>query len=48
MEYVKPTLCLTGTAQALVLGHRIGDGDSAPLVTEQLTKPPMLELGLDD
>jgi hypothetical protein len=48
MDYVKPTLCLTGSAQALVLGHRMGDGDSAPLVTGQWTRPPVLELGLDD
>jgi hypothetical protein len=48
MDYVKPTLCLTGSALTVVLGHRWGDGDSAPVVTGQLTRPPMLELGLDD
>jgi hypothetical protein len=48
MEYVKPTLCLTGSAQALVLGGPLGDGDSAPVTTGQGTRPPLLELGLDD
>ena len=48
MEYVKPMLSLSGTAQALVLGSRIGDGDSAPEVTSANTKPPLVELGLDD
>jgi hypothetical protein len=48
MEYVKPTLCLTGSAQTLVLGSNLGDGDSAPMVTSQRTRPPLLELGLDD
>jgi hypothetical protein len=47
MEYVKPTLTIAGTAQALVLGSKIGDGDSAE-PTELNTRPVLLNLGLDD
>jgi hypothetical protein len=48
MEYVKPTLCLTGSAQALVLGSIQGDFDSAPVTTNGRTQPPLLALGLDE
>jgi hypothetical protein len=48
MEYVKPTLCLTGSAQALVLGTIPGNFDSAPVQTSANTKPALLLLGLDD
>lgn len=48
MEYVKPTLSLTGSAQEVVLGSRVGDFDSLTGPTEANTKPPILELGLDD
>jgi hypothetical protein len=47
MEYVKPTLSLAGSAQALVLGSIPGDGDSSK-PTAALTLPALLGLGLDD
>jgi hypothetical protein len=48
MEYVKPTLSLTGSAQALVLGSTTGNFDSAPIQTSAKTQPPLLALGLDE
>lgn len=47
MEYVKPTICLAGTAHAMVLGSILGDGDS-PQSTTAKTRPVLLGLGLDD
>ena len=47
MEYVKPTICLAGTAQAMVLGAKPGDGDSSQS-TNRPTSPILLGLGLDD
>jgi hypothetical protein len=47
MEYVKPTLSLAGSAQALVLGNFPGDGDhTTPTMAN--TSPVLLGLGLDD
>jgi hypothetical protein len=47
MEYVKPTLVLAGTTQALVLGIFPGNDDSNP-PTLANTKPTPMSLGLDD
>jgi hypothetical protein len=47
MEYIKPTLTIAGTAQALVLGSKIGDGDNLQ-PTEEDTRAVLLHLGLDD
>jgi hypothetical protein len=47
MEYVKPTLVLAGSAQAVVLGDKPGDGDSS-IPTLRNTSPVLLGLGLDD
>jgi hypothetical protein len=47
MEYIKPTLTLAGSAQALVLGSTFGNGDSST-PTAASTLPMLLGLGLDD
>jgi hypothetical protein len=47
MEYVKPTLTLAGSAHAIVLGSKLGDGDHAE-PTEFNTRPSLVSLGLAD
>ncbi len=46
MKYDKPVLIPVGNARALVLGARVGDGDTGG--SADPTKPPFLVLGLDD